>query len=133
MDTMASGCRTSHEIGFVSPELICDSEVMFLLVPTPLFGLLLVRVMPHFELLLVRMMPWEDFEGPAMLGFRLGVLGGEGGRVRTGAFERLLYGSSRPEGNWMWCVFTTCRDMNPGALLLMVHVENVKERNLRWK
>ena len=29
---------------------------------------------------------------PAMLGFRLGVLGGEGGRVRTGAFERLLYG-----------------------------------------
>ena len=73
MDTMASGCRTLHNIGFVSPELICDSEVMFLLVPTPLFGLLLVRVMPHFELLLVRMMPWEDFEGPAMLGLRLGV------------------------------------------------------------
>ena len=39
--------------------------------------------------------------------------------------------SSMPEGNWMWCVFTTCRDMNPGALLSMVHVENVKERNLR--
>ena len=70
---MASGFRTSHKIGFVSPELICDSEVMFLEVPTPLFGLLLARVMPLGGLLLVRTMPWEDFVGPVMLWFRLGV------------------------------------------------------------